>query len=308
MFEPLNPHFKGLYTYKNGNLNENCKTSFCISFEDIAGQPLIIPCPSVDPSDIEETGVVIHLQIYLKHTGNYYYATKTGQEVIESECIKGLASFDLKVKINGIDGHPWTNVERRQYADIVVNKICDRIPSMRSKRVLSIGANQKTEWKASLQPNSKTEAQNEVTNFNPPSKPQHKSPQSITSIPFFDIDFGNVLRTSLTLGFIEDSNISSNKKLTLQDVDNHLSLFKDIFGINCISDSISELKNQSFVPLDCLFDEIKHHKQEVRNRSDSTHVHEETTDLLLMSEKFDEVEKRSTSHQYQIDISLNNNS
>lgn len=129
IFEPLNSNFKGIYLYKSGNLNENHKTSFCISFEDIPSPPLIIPCPSLDPHDIEEMGHILHLQLYLKHTGNKYYASKQALEVIKSDSAKGLASLDIKLKITGIDGNPWDNAERRVYAEILYNKICDRMPN-----------------------------------------------------------------------------------------------------------------------------------------------------------------------------------
>ena len=61
------------------------------------------------------------------------------------------------------------------------------------------------------------------------------------------------------------------------------------------------------MPLDCLFSELKQSRQIARDRSESSELEEQNKDLLQMSEKLEEVEKRSTSHRFDIDLSVKAN-
>lgn len=211
LFEPLNPAFKGLFSYSKGDLNNNCRASFVVSLQDIACKPLEIPCPSMDEDDPEEVGIVMQVQIFLKHTGNLYHMGKEGKEVVSRKNPVGIASFHLKTKVRALDDTPWTNDERKKQAEAIVNRIASR-----------------------LSPKLETQGGEKQT--------------SMTCVPFFDVDFSAVLHPEAPR-----SPNYSGPKVTLEEVNKNLSLFKDLFGLNTIKSSITELKNQSFVPLDYLF-------------------------------------------------------
>jgi hypothetical protein len=66
--------------------------------------------------------------------------------------------------------------------------------------------------------------------------------QSMTSVPFFDIDYESVLRFAT----------KSPDKIDIKFIDEHLLLVKDIFGLRNLADSIIHLKNQSIIPLGML--------------------------------------------------------
>lgn len=212
LFEPLNPAFKGIFSYSNGNLNENCRASFVVNLIDIACKPMSIPCPSLDNDDAEEIGIVMHVQINLKHTGNYYYMGSEAKSIVEQNEQYGIASFHLKGKISAIDGTPWSNEQRRKQAELIVSRI-----------------------------------QTKVSDRTGSSSPRESHP-SMTSVPFFDIDFSAVLHPHGST-----INTKATLKVSLTEVDANLPLFADLFRLNCLRSSITELKNQSFTPLDYIF-------------------------------------------------------
>ena len=73
--------------------------------------------------------------------------------------------------------------------------------------------------------------------------------QSMTSVPFFDIDFETILRFAT----------KTPDKIDIKIVDAHLDLIKDIFGLRNLPDSIIHLKNQSIIPLGKLGTERRVH-------------------------------------------------
>lgn len=69
IFTPLNDKFKGTYTYEFGNINQNEKAGFTLSFEDIVGEPYKISIPSEHSDDCSED-ITYDLKISLRQTGN----------------------------------------------------------------------------------------------------------------------------------------------------------------------------------------------------------------------------------------------
>lgn len=212
LFEPLNPAFKGLFAYSTGNLNTNCRASFVVNLEDIACKPMSIPCPSMDPDDAEEIGIIMQVQINVRHSGNYYYMGSAAKQVVDRDNPYGIASFHLKGKSGALDGDPWSNDERRKQAELIVARIQMKTADRQGSH-----------------------------------SPRGNHP-SMTCVPFFDIDFGTIMHPH---GDSPPSKV--HQRITLAEVDQKLELFKEVFGLSCITDSILELKNQSFTPLNYIF-------------------------------------------------------
>ena len=63
-----------------------------------------------------------------------------------------------------------------------------------------------------------------------------------TCVPFFDIEYSSILAEAT-------GQTGKGYRATFAKINQHLPLFKDIFGLQCVDKSISELRNQSFVPL-----------------------------------------------------------
>lgn len=255
LFEPLNPVFKGLFSYSTGNLNDNCRTSFVVNLEDIACKPMSIPCPSMDDEDPEEIGIVMQVQINLRHTGNYYYMSNEAKTVVDRGNQYGIASFHLKGKISALDGKAWNNDERRKQAELIVSRIQTKI-------------------------NERHES----------NSPRGKHP-SMTCVPYFDIDFSSVLHPH-----DESPPSKAPLRITLHEVNSNLDLFKEVFGIKFIKESILELKNQSFTPLNYIFPSI------IRKSSDggSPLMEDEDEDNDLFKRSTAKDGRRPSARRYHI--------
>lgn len=254
LFEPLNPGFKGLFSYAKGDLNDNCRASFVVNLKDLACKPLSIPCPSMDPEDEEEIGIVMQVQIFLRHTGNYYHMSKPNKEVIDRKNPVGTASFHLKTKIAALDGQPWSNDERKKQAELIVNCIHRKAFARADAHPVALEKN-----------------------------------SSMTSVPFFDIDFSAVLNPEA-----HRSPTHSGPRVTLDQVNKNLDLFKDLFGLHTIKESIFELKNQSFVPLDCLFPSKTLQIGE-KTSTRNLEMNQDEDDLLKKSTAIEDGRRRITS-------------
>lgn len=69
MFTPLNEMLKGTYNYEFGNLHQNHKASFTVSFEDLVGEPFKISIPNEHAED-GHSEATFDLKIGLRQTGN----------------------------------------------------------------------------------------------------------------------------------------------------------------------------------------------------------------------------------------------
>lgn len=66
IFDPLNEKFKGVYGYEYGDILENIKMGFIVSFKDVVGDPVRLLLVNSEEQDDTE----IDIQIGLRHTGN----------------------------------------------------------------------------------------------------------------------------------------------------------------------------------------------------------------------------------------------
>lgn len=69
IFTPLNEKFKGTYSYEFGNINENHKAGFTISFEDVVGEPFKISIPTEHAFEAEDA-LTYDIKLGLRQTGN----------------------------------------------------------------------------------------------------------------------------------------------------------------------------------------------------------------------------------------------
>jgi len=210
VFEPLNPNFKGHFNPVTDNHNTSYMTSLKIAYEDIAAIPLLIPCPSSEPQDAEDLPLMYHLQLNLRHTGFYPYMSSSTQELVKR--IKaGVASIDFKGMVRDIMGSWWKNEERKRNGLVFINKLKEFIKKPRpSGSSRSIGEDDES--------------------------------MGSTCVPFFDIEYSAILAEV-------SGQSGKGYRATFAKINQHLDTFKDIFGLKCVDKSISELRNQSFVPL-----------------------------------------------------------
>lgn len=66
IFDPLNERFKGIFGYEYGDILQNHKMGFIVSYKDIVGIPVRLMLESPDDDAMPE----IVAQIGLRHTGN----------------------------------------------------------------------------------------------------------------------------------------------------------------------------------------------------------------------------------------------
>ena len=213
IFEPLNPNFKGRFNPVSDNHNTTFMISLSISYEDIASIPLLIPCPSSDQSDPEDLPLMYHIQVSLRHTGYYPYMNAKNKELVGS-IAGGVASIDFKGMVRDIMGGWWKNEDRKKNGMVFINKLKEQIKRVKggSNRIIEAGAREQ---------------------------------MGSTCVPFFDIEYSNILGSLL-------GEKSKGFRATHSTINKHIEVFKDIFGLKCIDRSISELRNQSFVPLGIL--------------------------------------------------------
>lgn len=69
LFDPLNEQFKGLFSYENGDLNNNHRMGFIVDYDDIVGEVFKIAMPDSDDHS-KPHDATYDLQIGIRHTGN----------------------------------------------------------------------------------------------------------------------------------------------------------------------------------------------------------------------------------------------
>jgi hypothetical protein len=137
-----------------------------------------------------------------------YYSIEENRKLVDliANASTPLASFHLKVTSHSLLGQPRKQKESMQIADLFVSTLQDKIEKYKTTH----------------------QAEQAKSGF-----------QSMTSIPFFDIDFETVLRFAT----------KAADKINVKFIDDHLELIKDIFGLRNLQGSIVHLKNQSIIPL-----------------------------------------------------------
>jgi hypothetical protein len=66
IFDPLNERFKGIFGYEYGDILQNHKMGFIVSYKDIVGPPVRLMVQNPEDDSTPE----IVAQIGIKHTGN----------------------------------------------------------------------------------------------------------------------------------------------------------------------------------------------------------------------------------------------
>lgn len=129
------------------------------------------------------------------------------------------ASLGLKVNIVSLTGEHKSMADRKVEAEYYVQVLKERLKEFRKQGT--------------------------------PSTPKKSNKTSSTVIPFFDIEFKNILthivNSAPQMGEVKES------ELTLKTVDENLELFTRIFGIPKDTVSMSELRNQSMQGLGSVF-------------------------------------------------------
>jgi hypothetical protein len=152
-----------------------------------------------------------HLQLNLRHTGYYPYMSPSTQALVKK--IKGgVASIDFKGMVRDIMGSWWKNEERKKNGLVFVNRLKHAI--------------NKTQNRGSSRSIGEDDGEQ----------------MGNTCVPFFDIEYSSIL-AEVT------GQTGKGYRATFAKINQHLDIFKDIFGLKCVNNSISELRNQSFVPL-----------------------------------------------------------
>lgn len=122
-----------------------------------------------------------------------------------------LASLCLKINLATLTGQAKDKAYIEEEADAFISQLTARLQHFRATHT------------AELSPKKK------------------KGGASATTVPFFDIEYQNIVE-SLT-GHPLDHD------LELTEVEQHLPLLRDMFGLKFLKKSIAELKNESVVPL-----------------------------------------------------------
>lgn len=213
VFEPLNRNFKGHFNPVTDNHNTSYMTSLRVAYQDIAGSPLLIPCPSSEPQDPEDLPLMYHLQLNLRHTGFFPYMS-TASKALVMKLKTGVASIDFKGMVRDIMGSWWKNEERKKNGLVFINRLKECV-----KKAQPGGSDR--------------------------SIGEDDDGLGSTCVPFFDIEYSAIL-AEIT------GQPGKGYRATFAKINQHLATFKDIFGLKCVEKSISELRNQSFVPLGAL--------------------------------------------------------
>ena len=124
----------------------------------------------------------------------------------------GVASIDFKGMVRDITGVWWKNEERKKNGLVFVNRLKEAI-----QKAQRLGSS------SSIGEDDGEQLGN-------------------TCVPFFDIEYSSILAEAT-------GQTGKGYRATFAKINQHLPLFKDIFGLQCVDKSISELRNQSFVPL-----------------------------------------------------------
>ena len=212
IFEPLNQKFKGVYSYEFGNILENFKMGFIISYEDILNQVVKVPSPIANPEK-GANDFIYYIQIELKHTGNFYYCDKDTKHKIDYLASKGksIAVLSLKVNNTNLVGEPRSKEQKNLIADLLIQTLTQKISNAKE---------------------SSQKAKEEALEGKP-SKPAI----SFTSVPFYDMCFENIFEAK-----------ENELVIDVDLIDHNLGMFRHMFGLGSLTD-LAQLKNQSLMPL-----------------------------------------------------------
>lgn len=276
VFQPLNPRFKGTFSYQAGDLNDNCQAGFILLYKDLHDTTIIVPVPSQEPGESEDDDLplVYHLQIGLKHTGKYPKVGQNEKDLFHklAESKTPIASLDLKGRIASLDGKLWPNEERKNYMKLFQTRL-NEIRSRLDPEDLQIFADV-----ADLE-----DPDEDIMEES--SSPLRKREQSLslkghnTTIPFFDINFRGLF--------------SSSQQPTYTRVQSEFELLKKLFGFKCRT--LEDVSNESFVPLKHLFPEVALVRQQRIQSSEQSVTVVEVSTLDLMEKSKREQRKKEAS-------------
>lgn len=210
MFDPLSDQFKGQFNYEHGNIIKNTRMGTIVNYKDVCGELQKLAFEEVDEAaDGEATVTRFGVQLNLHHTGNLYYAKGPGLDLLKKlqDQDLPLASFCLKINSHSLTGEQLSQDKQEEIADQLITAV--------EKRV----------FKAKHGTHSSTSV---------------SQVQSMTSVPFFDINFENILSI-----LVPDPQMRPN----LEVVNNNLHIFKQLFGLHHLQETIALLPNQSIYPL-----------------------------------------------------------
>lgn len=210
MFDPLGEQFKGHFNYEHGDLLKNTRMGTIINYKDICGEIQKLAFQEVDEdSDTETTVTRFGIQLNLHHTGYVYYSKPPAIEIYEKlrEQERPLASLCLKINSHNLTGERLSEDKQEEIADLLIATV--------EKRIFR----------------AKHEADK---------KPNKGQVQSMTSVPFFDINYQNLLSVLSP---------ASSDSPDLATVDRHLPILKELFGLKTLGDTLAPLSNQSIYSL-----------------------------------------------------------
>lgn len=275
VFEPLNPRFKGNFTYQSGDLNDNCHAGFVLLYKDLIEPTRIIQLPSEETNSLEEDPLVFHLQIGLKHTGNYRHLDVEGQASVQllSKNNTPLASVELKGRAASLDGKMWGNEERKNYVKLLQTRLSE-IRSRLDDEDLELNS----DWEETEDPDL------EMLEDDIPI-PLRKRVQSLslkgqqTSIPFFDINFKGIFPGPAGLSYTA--------------IQSQFEKLQKLFGYRC--KLLEDISNESFASLKHLFPEVAAVRQKRLLLSAQTVTEVEVSTLDLMEKSKREQRKKEAS-------------
>lgn len=209
MFDPLSDQFKGHFNYEHGDLLKNTRMGTIINYKDISGEIQKLAFEEVDEEMGDATVTRFGVQINLSHTGNFYYAKGEAKSTFEQLLQKEIPAASLCLRINAYSllGEPLSQDKQEEIADYLISALEARIFKVKHE-------------------NAQTASKNKT--------------QSMTTVPYFDINYHNL---------ISILNPGLENTPTLEQVNKHLPILKEMFGLHSLGDSIAHLSNQSIYPL-----------------------------------------------------------
>lgn len=276
VFQPLNPRFKGTFSYQTGDLNDNCHAGFILLYKDLHDTTTIVPVPSQEPGESEEDDhpLVFHLQVGLKHTGKYPKLSQKEKQLVHklADSKTPIASLDLKGRIASLDGKLWPNEERKNYVKLFQTRL-NEIRARLDPEDLQISADI-----ADLE-----DPDDDIMEESP--SPLRKREQSLslkghnTSIPFFDLNFRGLF--------------PGPQQPTYTRVQSEFELLQNLFGFKCRA--LEDVSNESFVSLKHLFPEVELVRQQRIQSSEQSVTVVELSTLDLMEKSKREQRKKEAS-------------
>lgn len=210
MFDPLSERFKGQFNYEHGDIVNNTRMGTIVNYRDVCGEVQKLAFEEVEEGEgAESTATRFGVQLNLHHTGNLYYAKGLALELQKklNDQNLPLASFCLKINAFSLTGELLSQDKQEEIADQLIATIEKRV--FKAKNGTHISTNDSTV-------------------------------QSMTSVPFFDINFENIL-SILIPGYQERPNLGI--------IDKNLQIFRQLFGLRLLGETIAFLPNQSIYPL-----------------------------------------------------------